>query len=86
MLRIIFETVLPFLLPFLAYAAWRRWGGSTASVAGVPWSALSIAGGVLVIIAFVGMALLGGEDPHGEYVPPHMERGRVVPGRVIEAQ
>lgn len=83
MLRILLEVVLPFAAPFLVFLAWRllvtRGQGLLART---PWYALTVCGLALACLSLVSLAFLGEGDPEGVYEPPHLEDGRVVPGRV----
>jgi hypothetical protein len=83
MWRAFLETLLLFLTPFLAYAAFqllqRRW----PFVADL-WHrrivvALTIAGLLLAIAGMVTLAFTWREQ--GAYVPAHVENGRLVPGQ-----
>lgn len=79
MLRI----VLPMLLPFVAFFAWRllvtrgrNWLAST------PWFMLCVLSLLLAIGGFASMALIPTEIGSGRWIPPRVEDGRVVPGYV----
>ncbi len=90
MIRIVVEYVLPLLLPSIAYVAWWNLYGRRAAAAGGtpallregPWFWLFLAGLVLASAALIAGALVGGDTPGGTYVPPHLDHGRVVPGRI----
>ena len=43
---------------------------------------LTTAGLALLVVSLFATGLLSGSEPGGVYVPPHVEDGRVVPGRV----
>ena len=43
---------------------------------------LTATGLVLACASLVSLAFIGGEEPGGAYVPPHIEDGRIVPGEV----
>jgi len=80
MLRLLKE-IWPAALPLLFYAGWmlhtrKRW------VEG-PWFWAVMAS---IAIAVTCLLLLGASEEgiKGVYVPPHMENGRLVPGRVGE--
>jgi hypothetical protein len=84
MTRRILLDVLLFLLPFALYGIyWRLSGRSTRKH---PWSLLFVCGLLLVAGSFVFWAFEEGGAPNGVYVPPHVENGEVVPGRVEPAQ
>jgi hypothetical protein len=82
--RILFDGLL-FLLPFalyLAYLRLRQQDEETSSRQH-PWTALFISGLVLVAASFVFWGLLENRNQRGVYIPPHLEDGRLVPGRVV---
>jgi hypothetical protein len=85
MLRVLFEIVLPFLAPFLAYGLWRLLvtGPGRAFADGLPWYALTAAGLLLAGASVLALAFLPGAPPEAIYVPPHMEGSRLVPGQFI---
>jgi hypothetical protein len=82
--RVIFVVFL-FLLPFALYALYLRFRGQdeSAPTIGHPWTELIIAGLVLVAGSFVLWGVFDDANQRGVYVPPHLEDGRLVPGRVI---
>ncbi|MDB5592206.1 DUF6111 family protein [Enterovirga sp.] len=82
MIRIVFQELALFLVPFALFAlvlvltrrrvlAIESWSQSAA------W--LALAGLLLVVGGFVLMGVFG-ETHTGGYVPPHMEDGKPVPG------
>ena len=82
--RVFFDLLL-FLLPFALYGAYlylRRHDEETRAKAH-PWTALVISGLVLVAGSFVFWGLVEDANQRGVYVPPHVEDGRLVPGRVV---
>jgi hypothetical protein len=89
-MRVFLQYILPLLLPSLLYILWvvlarRRTAssGGTVSVLQVgPWFWLILTGIGLAACGLIASALLFGGDPKGTYMPPHLENGRVVPGRV----
>lgn len=83
MLRIIIEELLLFVLPFCAFAAYlvirqrnpfdvEHWDGHLF------W--LTVAGLTLGIAVFAYTGWIAPRS-QGAYEPPHMENGRLVPGR-----
>jgi hypothetical protein len=86
MIRIALSYGLPFLLPFGAYfvyvALTKRAEAKGIRWQEAPWVWLAIVGLVFVIISFIATGLLTGNDPSGTYVPPHVEDGKIVPGKV----
>jgi hypothetical protein len=81
--RVLFEVLL-FLTPFALYGAYWWLSGRTSRKH--PWPTLFVIGLVLVVLSFIWWALSEGDGPGGVYVPPHVEDGRVVPGRVEPAR
>jgi hypothetical protein len=77
------EIVLPLILPTLIYAAYvvtARARGVTGQPE-IPWVWLAGAGGLLVIVTFVAIALLGGAPPTDRYQAPRLENGKIQPGQ-----
>lgn len=93
MLRTTLIHILILLAPTILYVAWlllarraqlsrARWA---ATFRAMPWLRLLGGGLVLVAASLVALALLGGADPGGTYVPPHLLDGEVVPAQVVPA-
>ncbi len=84
MARVLLQIVLPFLAHFVLFYLYRllvtRGQGFLGST---PWFVLTASGLALACLGFVALAFTGGWEPGGEYVPPHLEGGRVVPGLVV---
>ncbi|MBM3565828.1 MAG: hypothetical protein FJX42_06935 [Alphaproteobacteria bacterium] len=89
MIRIFFEYVLPLIAPFLFYFGWvwmaarraEETGGAAPDWRKGPWIGLGAAGLVLLMIALVATAWLGGEPAGGVYRAPALDKdGRIVPG------
>ncbi len=83
MWRVIAETTLLFLTPFAVYALFhllqRRWPFVAELWHGRILSLLTIAG---LVVAILGVVMLGlSERNQGEYVPAHVENGKLQPGR-----
>ena len=80
-----FFVIFLFLLPFALYAAFLRVRGQNESPTPIshPWNILIISGLVLVAASFVFWGLFENANQRGVYVPPHLEDGRLVPGRVV---
>ena len=83
--RAFLEVLLPFLLPFAGYAIWlalrRRYPFVASAWARGPVAALVVGGLALAVLSLVAAGLFG-PRARGGYVPAHMERGRLVPGRI----
>ncbi len=93
MVRVFFVYLLPLMLPALAYLAWYRFqlrrveAGSRTEplppVGDAPWLAIAGVGVALALMVAVALAIVDGNAPAGSrYEPPHLEDGRVVPGRL----
>jgi hypothetical protein len=81
--RILFDLLL-FLLPFALYLAYLRLRQQDEETSTKhPWTALFISGLVLVAASFVFWGLFENPNQRGVYIPPHLEDGRLVPGRVV---
>ena len=83
----VLKYAIPLLLPFVLYFLWtfierRRKAAGGWEAMDTPWIWLSMTGLVLLIVSLLGTGLLIGSEPGGTYVPPHVEDGKVVPGRV----
>jgi hypothetical protein len=84
MSRVFFDGLL-FLLPFALYAAYLRLRQHDEDIRAKqhPWTALFASGLFLVAASFVLWGLFEDANRRGVYVPPHLQDGRLVPGRVI---
>lgn len=82
MIRFIFETLVPFLIPFAVYALWRRFAGDAADPD--HWTkrtvTLAVIGLLCTAMTFVITGLVV-ERHSGGYEPAHMENGILVPGQ-----
>jgi hypothetical protein len=83
MTRFVLLDALLFLLPFIAFGLWLRFGQpdptAPKSWRDAPLFWLFVVALVLAIAGVFAMAdFSGGRE--GVYVPPHEENGRVVPG------
>lgn len=82
MIRITFETVLLFLVPFVLFSLWLKLGQRSAFDP-AHWSRaflmLVIAGLVAVGLFFVASGMFA-ERHFGAYVPAHVDHGEFVPG------
>jgi hypothetical protein len=76
------EIVLPLILPTLIYFGYvlyaRAWGAKETP--DMPWIWLGVAGGLLLGVTFLALALLGGASPSEVYQPPKIVNGTVQPG------
>jgi hypothetical protein len=88
MVRILFEYLLPLLLPTAIYALWLARERRRAVTAGTaarawqdgPWFWLALGGIALTAAVFVATALVEGYQPGSRYTPAQMENGKIVPG------
>lgn len=92
MSRVLLQYLVPLLLPTLVYLLW--WGtigrrranasGGGTTLAQGPWFWLILAGGILLAAVLAYTAFVSGvstgADTDKQYVAPHLEDGRVVPG------
>ncbi len=85
MLRNFLFHFIPFLLPFIAYAiyvfATRRARAKGAMIDEAPWYWLFSTGLALTGISLIAVWAFTGSPAGGDYVAPHMENGKVVPGK-----
>jgi hypothetical protein len=89
MLRTIFQELLLVLLPTILYGIYFIAMRERARSGGKPqpeWERgnlfwLILSGCVLAIIGLVIVGSTGNKPPDTDYVPPHIEGGKVVPGR-----
>jgi len=90
MSRLLFQYLLPLLLPAAVYFAWawlsRRAGkGETDPLSRVqegPWFWLVAAGFALMVAGLALTALMGQDTTKGTYQPSRIEDGHIVPGQV----
>ncbi len=82
MIRVTFETLLLFLIPFLIYSVWLKIGQKSAldpEYWSRPLLGLVSTGFILVALFFITTGLFS-ERHLGAYVPAHVENGQLVPG------
>tara|TARA_B100001123_G_scaffold249958_1_gene279051 strand:+ start:299 stop:517 length:219 start_codon:yes stop_codon:yes gene_type:complete len=48
----------------------------------LPWLRLLAAGILLMAVSLIALSLSSGEDRGGNYVPPRIEDGKIVPAKV----
>lgn len=91
MWRVVVEILLPLVLPTALYLLWlsaerrrreKLGSGETLAWADAPWIWLGAIGLLLATLVAVALALIGGEPTAGQYVPPHVIDGKIVPGHV----
>lgn len=88
MVRILFSVIVPIVLPTALYFIYAWFVARRARAAGVevdkvdvPWSWLAAAGLALLLLSLMIEFFYGGYEPGQEYVPAHMEGGKLVPGQ-----
>jgi hypothetical protein len=90
-IRILFTYVVPFLLPIVTYSVWVWWrtryadahGGEAPAFEKGPWPLLLFAGAVFALIVLGVTAFLDSNSPdEGDYVPPRLVNGEIVPGHI----
>jgi hypothetical protein len=84
MIRPIFTEIALFVLPFVVYALYL-WATRAGAFDRTSWSPpvlgwLTIAALILMIASFLVLAHFSGAPPGSNYIPAHMENGRLVPG------
>jgi hypothetical protein len=85
--RQFFEIVLPLILPtalYFGYVLLARARGATTTPE-MPWVWLGLAGGLLLGVTFVALAVFGGASPSDVYLPPKIVNGTVQPGHFAPA-
>lgn len=87
MLRVVFEVVLPLVLPTALYLLWMRVARRTQPQglpewAALPWVWLAGTGVLLLLLMLFVMSIHFGNSTQGAYVPPRWENGRVIPGHI----
>lgn len=87
MIRLLLYHIVPLLLPFVAYAlylmATKRAREHGEVLEDTPWYWLFISGLVLTGISILFYWYVIQEPAGGTYVPPHVQDGTIVPGRII---
>ena len=92
MFRIVITYIVPFLLPSAIYLAWGWYrgryvtthDGEAPKLEKGPWPLLLFLGAVLTLASLAATALMGGSGAGSVYTPPHLENGKMVPGRMDE--
>jgi hypothetical protein len=89
MIRLLLFRFWPVFIPLIIYWLWWMNVGKIAKKEGKPaplfrdgpWYWAVITSLCLALLCFAILAL-GEQEQKGEYVPPHMEKGALVPGHV----
>jgi hypothetical protein len=84
-MRFVLNYLLPLLLPLAVYLSvvLATRGRSAGWLDETPWLVLLGAGVALLAFSLIGWSLFSGAGTEGAYVPPHVEDGELVPGRVV---
>lgn len=84
-MRFFLHYLLPLLLPLAIYMSvvLATRGRNPGWLDETPWLVLMGAGVALLALSLIGWSLFSGAGTGGDYVPPHVEDGEVVPGRVV---
>ena len=83
MLRVAVINLALFLVPFALYLIWTAVRGKRSDM---PFFWLLGSGVALVLVAMVSLAQFETGGTTGEYQPPRMVDGQVVPGRIVEPE
>ena len=85
MLRNILYHLVPFLLPFIAYGmylyATRKAREKGQAFDEAPWFWLFAAGLMLLVVSLIAVWLFTGNPADGVYTAPHVENGKIMPGK-----
>jgi uncharacterized protein DUF6111 len=79
--RVFLTIIVPLLLPTTIYVLWRVLAGKQINIP-TAWVWLAVAGLVLASSTLVLVSVDFGEPKNGQYVPPHVSNGGVVPGHI----
>lgn len=88
-MRIALTILLPILLPFIIFILWRALGlGKSVPrwFEDLPWVTLLASGIILAGLTLTTWTLLDRAPAGTEYVPPHVEDGKIVPGGFKEPE
>ena len=92
MIRLVLEYLIPFLSPLAAYSVWiwyrnkyaEHHDGAPPRFEEGPWPLMLFIGALLMFASMAVTALTTGGNAGAKYEPPHVEDGKVIPGRMIE--
>lgn len=90
MLSLLLFRFWPVLVPLIVYWLWLKHVGRKATIAGQPvlkfrdgpWYWAVLASLLTAAACFVLLGVQATAGGKGEYVPPHMQNGELVPGHV----
>jgi hypothetical protein len=91
MLRVLFE-LWPVILPLLVYLLWywrlsrrcRKDGTCPPRLREGPWKMAVLASILIAVVLLLLWGLSADERRASDYTPPHLQDGRVVPGKVAQ--
>ena len=91
MLRMTLVEIFFFSLPFVLFFLYRAFIIRHRQADGegfdpAPYHRLFIIGGVLALLGFLFLALNHETFREGEYIPAHLENGKVVRGKFVETE
>lgn len=86
--RELLTLVVPLVLPTVVYVLWLRLAprsrvSDNVSWHKLPWVWLAFSGVALTAIVLFVVTVGFGTPMPGIYVPPHVENGQIVPGRIL---
>ena len=87
--RVALTILLPLLAPTAIYFLWFFAFGrkpAAGSSSRLPWAWLAVAGVAAAALVLFTVGVDTGNGPNGQYVPPHVQGGTVVPGQIIPGQ
>ena len=88
MFRAVLHIIVPLLLPVVVYAIGSYWTSKRQGQGRLPgweegqWFWVIMLGAVLAAISIGYLTYTGGR-PGDVYVPPHVEDGKIVPGKLL---
>ena len=89
-MKLFLTKILPLALPVIVYLTWliyaqrrsRKLGTSVDKVSDAPWFLIGSSGVAVLIAGMLALGLFSGDKTGGIYIPPHMEDGKIVKGRI----
>lgn len=82
MIRVVLTILLPLLAPTVIYFLWLYTVGRIGERS-APWTWLIVGGLAAAAAVLVIVGVDTGGPQSGQYVPPHVEDGRLVPGQIV---
>ena len=84
-MRAVLHILIPLLIPLVVWLGWviatrgkpmPQWWNEA------PWPWIGLAGVILLMGSLGTWALMGGDEPGGQYTPPSFEDGQIQPSRI----